>query len=539
MAISVECGACAYSFRVADHVAGKRGKCPRCGEILTVPKTAASYEPADAPPTSLVKPRAANAPKAALPRWMLPVAGGGVAVAVLLVVAIVILLVNRASMPESPVLPVASQSAASSTLASAHEELPATSPVTASEGVASRVAKNFDEAANAIVKFEIPLPNNVGFTGSGFLINERGWVATNNHVASQLNTAARVKFSNGQKVEIEGIVVAVPTRDLAIVKLKEVPAGSKALDIAYTDRPKIGMKVFTFGSPLHADFTLAQGIVSRVLTHGEYLNGRPSVLKAPADQLWIQTDAHMAPGNSGGPLLDEECRVLGVNTFVNPAAGFASHVKYLKELADTSPDQVTAIKPPPQAQPVSAPAANPAPGAQVVKIILSPASLKASFDAAAALDWKPQKPDDYKVFAELAMKMAACRQPKIAANLLAAADQIFAEMKTIAWTEERLNAINQFGVAQLAAPNQGAMFFGTVVAKASNGKEIIGLLVQAPNSNTLALAPATGDDVNIAKGSRVLVLGITVAQTTPLNLPGQPQGQQARHLASPYILPLK
>ena len=242
-------------------------------------------------------------------------------------------------------------------------------PVTASmDPIPNRgpkVAKTIEEVANAVVKFEMPQPDGGMITGTGFLIDSRGWVATNYHVVTRLSTAARVKLKSGRKIEIEGIAAIAPERDLAIVKLKEMPPEAMLLDIGYVDRPKDGTRVYAYGHPLNNEFSLVEGIVSRVLTTAEFAAEQPdktnvlAKLHAPADQLWIQTDATVSQGNSGGPLLDSDCRVIGVNTFANLDArfGFASHVKYLKALADQASGGVTPLKELSELEPAEKPGA--------------------------------------------------------------------------------------------------------------------------------------------------------------------------------------
>lgn len=543
MAIPVQCEGCGYSFRVGDQAAGKRGKCPKCGAIIAVPAAAdmvmpgavdwaAEAAPMTSPKSPLAKKPAATPAKTNIPPWVLLAAGGGVAIVGLLVV-VVVLLFSGGSSPPVAKAPPAAPAAPAVPPTSSPSSTPATP--TAAE-TKSKVAKTFDEVTNAIVKFEIPIPGGI-FNGSGFLINDRGWVATNNHVAAQLNTAAKAKFFTGQKVDIAGIVVAVPNRDLAIVQLKEMPSNSMILDIGYSDRPKIGTKVYTFGSPNFADFTLAQGIVSRVLTHSEYLNGRPaesSAVKAPADQIWIQTDAKMAPGNSGGPLLDENCRVLGVNTFVNPAAGFASHIKYMKELADTSPNKVTALKAFEEKKP-ELPTQGPGAPAQFA---VSKDGLQKLYDAATAMSWTPKKPEDYKVFADLALALTISKQPKIPADIAALGDQLFNAMKTVEWNEERVNALGQFAPNQINNLNQGFMGPVTLLIKVNvSGQN--GWIAKIGNTS-IGLVALTGvEALALEKGSRAILMGIIVPKTTAIVQKEGDPAQQIRNVVAPLAIPLK
>ena len=408
----------------------------------------------------------------------------------------------------------------------------------------AKIAKTLDDVTEAIVKFEIPVPGGMSM-GTGFLIDERGWVATNNHVASQASTAARVKMYNGQKLELAGIIAIVPERDLAIVKLKELPTQVTLLDITYRDRPKIGTTVFAYGHPQGVEFSLSKGIVSRVLSTGELVTDQPkhiiSEIHAPADAMWIQTDAKILPGNSGGPLLDESSRVIGINTFLNVQAmyGYASHVKYLKDLVDKSSDKVQPLKSPDEIKAAPQPGHGPGPGGHgpggAPQIAVSNEKLQGAFDAAAKFAWKPTKLDEYNVLADLAAMMTACKQPQAPPDLAALADQLFAKIKEVGWGNDEAAAINQYAAGQLGQPGRGAVFVATVKGR-SQPPALVLQLADTPN---LLLVPVSGDVAQTPPGSRVLVFGLVTPQVGQSQVPGQPQPQMIRVIQSNYLLPIK
>ncbi len=389
-----------------------------------------------------------------------------------------------------------------------------------------KIARNFDEVANAIVKLEMPLPDGRTITGTGFIIDHRGWVATNHHVASMASTAARVKMYDGRKVEIEGIIALAPERDLAIVKLGKLPPGALLLDIGYQDLPRVRMRVYAYGHPLNNEFSLVEGIVSRVLTTRQLDDQQPegsnalAKLHAPPDQLWIQTDATVSQGNSGGPLLDEKCRVIGVNTFANLSArfGFASHVKYLKSLADRASGEVTPLKPlseitPPKSHRSGSRRSEPR------EVTITRDKLQRTFDAAAAFDWAPDDRRDYGVLEDLALMFTFCKEPnaKVPFELSDLADRLFAKMKMISWRDEQLRAINRQGVGRLSTPGHGAVFVGTVVklAKIKTGKDDYktALVIYVSGASELLLVPLDDDALTPMVGTRLMVLGVVMPQT--------------------------
>ena len=138
------------------------------------------------------------------------------------------------------------------------------------------------------------------FVGSGFIVNPEGFVLTNAHVvdgASEL----RVTFKNGK--EVKGNVLADDRRrDLAVVKL-DVSNLPVAI-IGSIKAMKSGDTVVAIGSPHGLDHTVTSGIIS---------NGNREI----QGQRYIQTDAALNQGNSGGPLVNDKGEVIGINTMID------------------------------------------------------------------------------------------------------------------------------------------------------------------------------------------------------------------------------
>jgi len=472
--------------------------------------------------------------KAGPPPWMwLAVAGGGGAMALILV------LYGWFG---------SDGSSSSGTVAAAKMETTASKEAGKEKDKASKkqapkvkIAKTLDDVTEAIVKFELPTPGGMTL-GTGFLINDRGWVATNNHVASQASADARVKMYTGQKLELAGIIAVVPERDLAIMKLKDLPTQVTLLDITYRDRPKIGTTVFAYGHPYGVEFSLSKGIVSRVLTTGELVADQPAhivtEIHAAADALWIQTDAKISPGNSGGPLLDENSRVIGINTFLNVQAmyGYASHVKYLKDLVDKSTDKLIPLKSPSEIQPPRQPGHGPGPDRPQPQIAVSKEKLQQAFDAAVKFDWKPATLNEYYVMADFAAMLTACKQPQAPPDLTALANQLFAKIKEVGWGSEQVTAINQYASGVPAATGRGMVFVATTMGKSQSPEALI---LQLPGTPSLYVVPTSGEILNTPPGRRVLVFGMITGQVGKGQVPGQPQPQIIRVIHSDYLLPVK
>lgn len=160
--------------------------------------------------------------------------------------------------------------------------------------------------------------------GSGFLINADGYVVTNNHVVDKAQ-AIRARLGDGR--ELDAITVGKdPTTDLALLKLTGEGVGS--LPFAYlgdSDQLEVGDWVLAIGNPFGLETSVTQGIVSareRVLGLGDFDD-------------FIQTNALVNPGNSGGPLFNVRGEVVGVTSSIlnqGQGIGFAAPINLVKEL---------------------------------------------------------------------------------------------------------------------------------------------------------------------------------------------------------------
>ena len=158
--------------------------------------------------------------------------------------------------------------------------------------------------------------------GSGFIIDKKGFVVTNNHV---IQDADQIKVKLGGDTEYDAEVVGRDANtDLALLKIKtgkDLPF----LNLGDSDKLKIGQWVVAIGSPFGLERTVTAGIVSakgRVIGSGPYDN-------------FIQTDASINPGNSGGPLINMQGEVVGINTAIIAAGrgiGFAIPVNLAEKI---------------------------------------------------------------------------------------------------------------------------------------------------------------------------------------------------------------
>ena len=144
--------------------------------------------------------------------------------------------------------------------------------------------------------------------GSGFLIDNDGHIATNNHVVEGASTV-RVKFQDG-RIVIGKVLGRNPANDLALVKVdaSEVE-GIAPLPLADSSQVRPGQLAIAIGNPYGLEGSVTAGIISGID------RDLPSQLGRPISGV-IQTDAALFPGNSGGPLLNSRGEVVGINTAV-------------------------------------------------------------------------------------------------------------------------------------------------------------------------------------------------------------------------------
>lgn len=156
--------------------------------------------------------------------------------------------------------------------------------------------------------------------GTGFLVDPSGIVLTNNHVVGDADRV-RVTLLDNRVFEAD-IVGADPTTDVAVLRLRG-DGPFPHVDMALDDDARVGEWVLAFGNPFGLDHTVTAGIVS---ARGRTL-GLISRVNAWAVEDYIQTDAAINSGNSGGPLVDLDGRVIGINSAV-AGGGAGTYIGY-------------------------------------------------------------------------------------------------------------------------------------------------------------------------------------------------------------------
>jgi serine protease Do len=159
--------------------------------------------------------------------------------------------------------------------------------------------------------------------GSGFVISRDGLIVTNNHV---IEGASEVKVHLGDRDYTAQVKGADPATDLALLKINAGGA-LKYLELGDSDRARVGDWVLVIGNPLNLNKTVTTGVISA--------KGRSLGINDVSFENFLQTDAAINFGNSGGPLVNLQGQVVGIASAINYGAeniGFAVPVNTLKEV---------------------------------------------------------------------------------------------------------------------------------------------------------------------------------------------------------------
>ncbi len=149
--------------------------------------------------------------------------------------------------------------------------------------------------------------------GSGFVWDKNGHIITNYHVVDG-GDSFQISFKDDTKQYKAKFIGADPKKDIAVLKLDELPKNLKPIIVGESKGLLVGQKALAIGNPLGLDHTLTTGSVSAL---DRKIPGYGGVSISGM----IQTDASINPGNSGGVLLDSQGKLIGMNTMIFNAGG--------------------------------------------------------------------------------------------------------------------------------------------------------------------------------------------------------------------------
>lgn len=193
-------------------------------------------------------------------------------------------------------------------------------PILAFDKEEQNIIKIYEKINPAIVCIDSHVKDGIS-CGTGCIIDKRGIILTSAHVVDT-GESVIVTMSNGQDYGAKVIKRFGENKDIALLKI-DVPMELKTVKFGNSEKIKVGQKVLAIGNPFGFNGTLTQGIISRI----DYSKNR------------IQTDAAINPGSSGGPLLNKNGEIIGINQAIynpdnnisNIGIGFAIPINLIKD----------------------------------------------------------------------------------------------------------------------------------------------------------------------------------------------------------------
>jgi len=180
------------------------------------------------------------------------------------------------------------------------------------------VSSDFSGIVEDAIKSVVTIKTDVS-QGSGFFIADGGYIVTNAHVMEDATRATIYTYDG----ESHSVYKLGENSEMDITLLRINETEYEPLELADSDDVKQGEQVIAIGNPYGLSFSVTQGIVSNIHQTGE--NGLDA---------YIQIDAALNSGNSGGPLIDKQGEVIGINNFKISEAeglGFALESNYIKD----------------------------------------------------------------------------------------------------------------------------------------------------------------------------------------------------------------
>lgn len=162
--------------------------------------------------------------------------------------------------------------------------------------------------------FDVPIQREVQSVGSGFIISEDGLVVTNEHVASKNSKTIMVALSDGNTYDAE-LLGSDELADLSLLKIKDQSRSYPHIEFANSDNIMVGEWSIAMGNPFGL-FADGQPSVTVGVVSAKERDFRPDPQDPRVYIEMIQTDAAINRGNSGGPLINSNGEVMGVNTFI-------------------------------------------------------------------------------------------------------------------------------------------------------------------------------------------------------------------------------
>lgn len=387
------------------------------------------------------------------------------------------------------------------------------------EELRDALAEAARQAARGVVAIQTVGQANSRNLGAGFVVSRDGLIATNFHVVSSA-TAAQVRLPDGRAFAVAGYAAVDQQRDLALLRLESPPEDLVALPLGdFATEIKPAAAVMAIGHPRGVEFSIFDGRVSRfVLTRELDDDGQRFVRKltnSSENLRWLQHTADLAEGNSGGPLIDVQGRVVGINTWINRGGGlnFALDIRYLRELlGKVDSEKLTSLES----------LAKTDVQAAMIVARLSAEQTEKLFAAAEAMHWLPMDQLDYRVLSELAVAVVASHLPQNVAGDKFDGERLHALQTAVTRIEQKLagkkpfgtpdqiTIVNEQAALQVNEAHRGLFFFGEVERVVSGEKGQRAVIMHLIGTEQRLLLPLDGKFLDPQPGSVYAVLGVNL-----------------------------
>jgi predicted Zn finger-like uncharacterized protein len=475
-------------------------------------------------------------------------AGGGGVLVIVAVAAVAVLGLSGNSANSNP--SVANNSddtkdAANVNVATNSPDQPVKEPVAAAPTKLSQAEldKLWSNVHRRIVRLTAQTPSGP-VTGTGFVVDSRGWVATNYHLIQDANSVA-IQFAPdldgtpGFSMPASGTIAVKREHDLAVLKLApESTLTFTELTLQADSQPQAGETLVACGLPPDNGSPLTECSVKQVIASVNLPPNTKTALRDrnmgdSSDLSWIEHTAIVDEQSQGGPLLNARGEVVGIDTQLSRAStgGYAIHVKHLSALLAGASDENVKLFEPPKVASVDTPTFNipplvkPEPVPEPEPVPLGPAELSVAgivklHEECKAMNWNPTTQAQYgrlqelsrlvneaKSFEEDASQSADLRQ-----QLGAAAQTVLMDLAATAWrTESQIAAVNKLAAKGLESPGDAVFVYARVVIPSTrsgkfNGKPTV--ILEMVGTGDLMVMPVTENAAAMEPASRWLVLGL-------------------------------
>jgi hypothetical protein len=297
----------------------------------------------------------------------------------------------------------------------------------------------------------------------------------------------------------------------------------------------LASKVRAIGFPSDT-FNLTEGIVSNVTTVEGLTNvGAKAFLRsvgADPNHLWIQHSAKISPGNSGGPLLNEENRVIGINTWVSSDidVGYAGHINHLRDMIATASDTPTPFQ-----KGVGVEIAS---GDELHNTVFTAERVQQLVAFCTKFQWKPTSEEQFDAMAELAKLITLAKlapDGKVPNDIRSATDQAVQLMSKLNWDADQVAKVNQFASEATNKPLHGMIFVATMIEPDAKFGTQAADRLKLDSSERHVIVRASNNKAIAAKDARVLVIGLN----TPALVKPDEQSEAQRVIVSGFSQELK